>query len=94
MRNKEGHQYRRNMRITKHMQARKDVRSVVIQDILWDLNVQLASSNAEIVTKMDISVTCAARTVKGLWSQDHPKHTNLRLAWFVHKIPYVASQKI
>ena len=31
-------------------------------------------------------------TRKGLWSQDHPKHINFRLAQFTHKIPYAASQ--
>ena len=82
------------MIITKYIQTRKDVRSVMIQDILRDLDVQLTSTNAEIVTNMDISVACATRRVKGLWSQDHPKYTSLRLDQFVCKIPYVASQKI
>ena len=31
---------------------------------------------------------------KSLWSQDHPKHIDFRLAQFAHKIPYAASQKI
>ena len=49
------------------------------------LDVQLVSTNAEIVTGMVTSVSCATRrekylTRKGLWSQDHPKHINFRLA--------------
>ena len=48
---------------------------------------------------MVTSVACATRrekylTRKGLWSQDHPKHINFRLAQFTCKITYVASQKI
>ena len=80
------------------MQAQKDVRSVVIHNILMVLDIQLVSTNAEIVTNMVISVACATRrkkhlTRKGLWSQDHPKHINFRLVQFTCNIPYAASQK-
>ena len=44
--NKEGHQCTRNM---EHMQAQKDVRSMVIHNMLRDLDVQLVSTNVEIV---------------------------------------------
>ena len=48
---------------------------------------------------MVTSVACATRREKhltrnGLWSQDHSKHINFKLAQFTCKIPYVASQKI
>ena len=93
--NKEGHQCTRNM---KHTQVQKDEGSVVILSILRDSDVQLVSTNAEIVTNMVISVACATRkkhlTRKGLWSQYHPKYTNFRLVHFIYKIPYVASQQI
>ena len=76
----------------------KDVQNVVIHNILRDSDVQLVSTNTESVANMVISVACATRrknylTRKGLWNQDHPKHTNFRLVQFIHKIPYVASQK-
>ena len=94
--NKEGHQCTRNM---KHMQAQIDVRSVVIHNMLRDLDVQLVNTNAEIAINMAISVACATGKKKylagkGLWSQDYPKHINFRLIQFVQKIFYVASQKI
>ena len=64
--NKEGHQCTRNM---KHMQAQKDVRSVVIHNILRDSDVQLVNANAKIVTNMVISVACATRRKKHLTEQ-------------------------
>ena len=68
----------------KHAQAQKDVRSVVIHNILMVLDIQLVSTNAEIVTNMVISIACATRREKhltrnGLWSQDQPKHINFRI---------------
>ena len=71
---------------------------LVFHNILRDSDVQLVSTNAEIVTNMVISVACTTRrkkhlTRKGLWSQDHTKHINFRLVQFICKIPYVASQK-
>ena len=85
--------------ITMHMQAKTDVRSVVIENMLKDLDVQLVSTNAEIVTSMVISVACAIRgkkhlSRKGLQSPYHPKHANFRLAQFTYKILYATSQKI
>ena len=43
------------------MQAQKDVRSVVIHNMLRDLDVQLVSTNAQIVIDMVISVAFATR---------------------------------
>ena len=82
----------------KYMEAQKDVRSVETHNILIVLDLQLVNTNAEIVTNMVISEACATRrkkhlTRKGLWSQDHSKHINVRLVQFIHKIPYVASLK-
>ena len=66
--------------VTKHMQAKKDVRSVLIQNILRDLNVQQANANVRIAINLDISVACATRRMdmktKGPWSQDHPRCIN------------------
>ena len=45
---KECHKCTRNMRITRYMQARKDVQNVVIHNILRDLDVQLASTNVKV----------------------------------------------
>ena len=47
--------------VIKHMQARKDVRSVVIQNILRDLGVQQANTNVRIAINLVISVACATR---------------------------------
>ena len=47
--------------VIKHMQARKDVRSVVIQNTLRDIDVQQASINARIAINLVISVVCATR---------------------------------
>ena len=73
----------------KHMQAQKDVRIVVIHNMMMVLDIQLVGTNAEIVTNMVISVACATRkknllTRKGLWSQDHPKYIYFRLVQFIH----------
>ena len=82
----------------KHMQAEKDISSLVIHNMFRDLDVKLANTNTEIVIHMVISVACDTRkknlTRKGLWSQDHPKYINFRLVQFVCKILYLASQKI
>ena len=43
------------------MQARKDVRNVVIQNILRDLDVQQANTNVRIAINLVISVACATR---------------------------------
>ena len=56
--NNEGHQCTRNM---KHMQAQVDVKSVVIQNMLRDLDVQLASTNVKIAISLAILVACATR---------------------------------
>ena len=84
--------------VIKHTQASKDVRCVVIQDILRDLDVQWANTNVRIALNLVISLAFATRILdmktKGLWSQDNPRDINWRLAQFVHKILYVASQKI
>ena len=53
-----GHQCTRNM---KHMQAQIDVRSVVIHNMLRDLDVQLVSTNVRIVISLVISAACATR---------------------------------
>ena len=45
---KECYKYTRNMIITKHMQAKKDVQNVVIHNILRDSDVQLASTNVKL----------------------------------------------
>ena len=86
------------MIIIKHTQVKKDVQSVMIHNILRDLDVQPANTNVKIATSKVISVACAKRrekhlTRKSLWSQDHSKHINFRLVQFTHKIPHVASQK-
>ena len=44
-----------------HAQAQKDVRSVVIHNILMVLDVQLLGTNVEIFTDMVILVACATR---------------------------------
>ena len=84
--------------VIKHKQPRKDVRSMVIQDMLRDLDVQQANTYVRIAIKLVISVACAIRSMdmktKGLWGPDHQRYIIRRLAQFVHTIPYVASQKI
>ena len=47
--------------VIKHTQARKDVRSVVIQNTLRDIDVQQANINARIAINLVISVACATR---------------------------------
>ena len=68
----------------KHMQAQIDARNVVIHNTLIVLDVQLVGTNAKSATNMVISVACAIRrkkhlTRKGLWSHNHPKHTQLKI---------------
>ena len=69
-----------NIIVIKHTQARKDVRSVVSQGILRDLDVQQANTNVRIAINLVISVACATRRLhmktKAPWSQDHPRHIN------------------
>ena len=90
--------YKEDIIVIKHMKSRKDVRNVVTQGILRDLDVQWANINARIAINLVISVACATRRLdmrtKGPWSQDHTRHIDWSLAQFVHKITYVASQKI
>ena len=45
----------------KHMQAQKDVRSVVIHNMLRDSDVQLANTNVKIAISLVISIACATR---------------------------------
>ena len=56
--NKEGPLCTRNVIIIKHTQAQRDVRNVEIHNMLKDLDVQLVSTNAEIVTNMVNLVAC------------------------------------
>ena len=74
-----------SMMIIKHTQVKEDVQNVVIHNIQRHSDVQLVSTNAEIVTNMVTSVACATRIEKHLtreilWDQDHPKHITTRLA--------------
>ena len=66
--------------VIKHTQARKYVRSVVIQDILRDLDVQQAKTNVRIAINLASSVACATRRIdiktKGPGNTDHPRHIN------------------
>ena len=72
--------YKEDIIVTKHTQARKDVRSVTIQNILRDLDIHRTNINARIAINLVISVACATRRLdmktKGPWSQDHPRLIN------------------
>ena len=45
----------------KHTQAQIDVKSVVIHNMLKDLDVQLVSTNVKIAISLGISVACTTR---------------------------------
>ena len=98
--NKEDIKVIKHTQVQKEIQVRKDVPNVETHDTLRDSDVLQASINVKFATSMAILVACATRReksfhiVKGLWSQDHPKHTNFSLAKYTCKILYAANQKI
>ena len=75
--NKEGHQWTRNM---KHMQAQIDIGSVVIHNVLRDLDVQLASTIVKVAISLVPLVAWATRR-KSLNTRESkvPEHINWRL---------------
>ena len=98
--NKEDIKVIKHTQVQKEIQVWKDVPNVVTYNILRDSDVLQASINVKSATSMATLVACATRRekcfhiVKGLWSQDHPKHTNFSLAKYTCIIPYVANQNI
>ena len=76
--------YKEDIIVIKHAQARKDLRSVVIQNILMDLDVQQAHPNVRIAISLVISVAYATRRLdmktKGPWESRSPKAHQLKIA--------------